>query len=145
MRKSCNLELELRLFSSDECSSSPHHQSSQDLQQQQQLTMQQKQQLTILYNGVMCVSDVTELQARAILCAANNEIGETVVKISTIPSPSPSGSYELSSPSLHYSPLCSSRVPAGGLSSMKKSLQNFLQKRKHRSQATHPYHRRIVN
>ncbi|PRQ29484.1 putative transcription factor TIFY family [Rosa chinensis] len=137
MRKSCNLELELRLSSSDECSSSPHHQSSQDLQQQQQLT--------IFYSGVMCVSDVTELQARAILCAANNEIGETVVKISTIPSPSPSGSYELSSPSLHYSPLCSSRVSARGLSSMKKSLQKFLQKRKHRSQATHPYHRRIVN
>ncbi|KAM5587647.1 protein TIFY 5A-like [Rosa sericea] len=136
MSKSCNLELELRLSSSDECSSSPHHQSSQDMQQQQQLT--------IFYNEVMCVCDVTELQARAILCAANNEIGETVVKTTTTPSPIPSGSYELSSPSLHYSPLCSSRVAAGGLS-MKKSLQKFLQKRKHRSQATHPYHRRIVN
>ncbi|KAL6206870.1 hypothetical protein ACLB2K_024116 [Fragaria x ananassa] len=56
MRRSCNLELELRLSSSDECSSSLeslHHQSCQDLQQQQ---------LTIFYNGVMCTCDVTELQ-----------------------------------------------------------------------------------
>nr|XP_011460207.1 PREDICTED: protein TIFY 5B-like [Fragaria vesca subsp. vesca] len=130
MRRSCNLELELRLSSSDECSSSLeslHHQSCQDLQQQQ---------LTIFYNGVMCTCDVTELQARAILCVANYELGKIVVKTSTTSSSIPSGSYELSSPSAHYSPPCTSCVAAGGLS-IKKSLREFLQKRKHRSQATH--------
>ncbi|XP_050367977.1 protein TIFY 5A-like [Argentina anserina] len=132
MKKSCNLELELRLSSSsDECSSSsPHHRSSEDMQQQRQLT--------IFYNGAMCACDVTELQARTILCAANNEIGNMVVKTSTTPSSSPRDHYKLSSPSMHYSPPYSSRVPAGGLS-MKKSLQKFLQKRNHRSQASHPY------
>ncbi|KAL6201197.1 hypothetical protein ACLB2K_024912 [Fragaria x ananassa] len=134
MSRSCNLELVLSLSSSDECSSSLeslHQQSCQDLQQQQQLT--------IFYNGVMCTCDVTELQARAILCVANNELGKIVVKTSTTSSLIPSGSYELSSPSAHYSPPCTSRVAAGGLS-IKKSLRKFLQKRKHRSQATHPYH-----
>ncbi|KAL6197408.1 hypothetical protein ACLB2K_033017 [Fragaria x ananassa] len=130
MKRGCNLELELRLSSSDECSSSLeslHHQSCQDLQQQQQ-------QLTTFYNGVMCTCDVIELQARAILCVANNELGKIVVKTSTTSSSIPSGSYKLSSPSAHYSPPCTSRVAAGGLS-IKKSLRKFLQKRKHRSQS----------
>ncbi|KAK9936793.1 hypothetical protein M0R45_013617 [Rubus argutus] len=82
-----NCSLELRLPSSS------HYQSSQDLQ---------RQQLTIFYNGVMCVCDVTELQARAILCS---------------------------------SPVAAA---AAGVS-IKKSLQRFLQKRKHRRRATHPY------
>lgn len=67
-------------------------------------------------------------QARAILCVANKEIEEKEVKTETR---SPSGStYRVGS-----SPVAAA---AAGVS-IKKSLQRFLQKRKHRRRATHPY------
>ncbi|KAK2965288.1 hypothetical protein RJ640_004157 [Escallonia rubra] len=84
-----------------------------------------QQQLTIFYNGRMSVCDVTELQARAIIMLASQEKEEK--------SKTPTGS-KPSSP-LIQSPLYS---PTG--LSMKRSLQRFLQKRKHRTQATSPYH-----
>ncbi|KAK2965284.1 hypothetical protein RJ640_004153 [Escallonia rubra] len=85
-----------------------------------------QQQLTIFYSGRMSVCDATELQARAIILLASQETEQK--------SKTPTGSSEPSSP-LILSPLYS---PTG--LSMKRSLQRFLQKRKHRAQATSPYH-----
>ncbi|XP_048438516.1 protein TIFY 5A-like [Pyrus x bretschneideri] len=117
MRRNCNLELQLYSPGSNET--------------QQQEHQQQRRRLTIFYNGMMCVRDVTELQARSILFLANKEMEESV-KSPFTPS---SGSSEPPSPNV-VSPLCST---VAGVS-MKRSLQRFLQKRKHRTQATSPYH-----
>ncbi|KAK3000785.1 hypothetical protein RJ639_021451 [Escallonia herrerae] len=86
-----------------------------------------QQQLTIFYNGRMSVCDVTERQARAIILLASQETEQK--------SKTPTGSSEPSSP-LIQSPVYS---PTG--LSMKRSLQRFLQKRQHRTQAISPYHR----
>ncbi|KAH0985365.1 hypothetical protein GBA52_012542 [Prunus armeniaca] len=123
MRRNCNLELQL-LHPSYET-----HQKQQEQEQHEEQQQKQQQMMTIFYNGAMCVRDVTEHQARSILFLANREMEERVKSPFT-----PSGS-ELSSPTV-MSPLCS---PVAGLS-MKRSLQRFLQKRKHRVQATSPYH-----
>ncbi|KAL6197407.1 hypothetical protein ACLB2K_033016 [Fragaria x ananassa] len=129
MKRNCNLEL--RLNTSGATSGFPlrNHRDLPDVLESSSGTPGRQQPLTIFYDGVMCVSDVTELQARAILLLANKEMEE---RLKTSPSPSPCASTsEPSSPSLH-SPICSP--------SMKKSLQTFLQKRKYRIQATsHPY------
>ncbi|EEF42634.1 conserved hypothetical protein [Ricinus communis] len=91
---------------------------------------QERQQLTIFYNGRVCVCYVTELQARAILSLASREMED---KMKTSLLGTPTGRSEFVSPL--PSPLCS---PSTGLS-MKRSIQRFLQKRKHRAQATSPY------
>ncbi|WCJ27418.1 jasmonate-zim-domain protein 7 [Euphorbia peplus] len=83
------------------------------------------QQITIFYNGNVCVSDVTQLQAKAILMLARRE---RVVKSG------PGSSSSSSSSSSSESPSCD----PNGLS-MKKSLQRFLHKRNHRIQSTFPY------
>nr|AVA18023.1 jasmonate ZIM domain-containing protein 8 [Euphorbia lathyris] len=93
------------------------------------------QQITIFYNGNVCVSDVTELQAKAILLLATRE---KEANRSTSPTGSSSSSEQSEStlkPSSLSSPICN----PNGLS-MKKSLQRFLQKRNHRMQSTFPYH-----
>ncbi|KAF8391063.1 hypothetical protein HHK36_023363 [Tetracentron sinense] len=79
------------------------------------------QQLTIFYDGRVCYTDVTELQARTIILLASEEMDE---KMMNTPRREPV------SPSLQ-SPLSSL--------SMKRSLQRFLQKRNIRIRATSPY------
>ncbi|XP_059651067.1 protein TIFY 5A-like [Cornus florida] len=83
-------------------------------------------QMTIFFNGRVCVCDVTELQARTIIWLARKEMDQKKSKtagLDTTNIPSPQSQI--------YSP--------PGLS-MKKSLQRFLQRRKDRIQGrSSPY------
>ncbi|KAJ8538487.1 hypothetical protein K7X08_027708 [Anisodus acutangulus] len=121
MKRNCNLELGLMPPSLS--SSSPNNCKnnlyfSMKDQESTELEKQPQQQLTIFYNGRLVVSDVTELQAKAIIYLASREMEEETKK----------------TPS---SPLLQTQT---GLF-MKRSLQRFLQKRKNRIQTTSPYHR----
>ncbi|KAL2343385.1 hypothetical protein Fmac_004670 [Flemingia macrophylla] len=100
---------------------SPQQQTPHDQHQQQP---QQHHPLTIFYDGKICVSDATELQARSILMVANREMEKRVMTASSplLQSPHNNNMYS----------------PGTGLS-MKRSLQRFLQKRKNRVQETSPY------
>ncbi|XP_059439890.1 protein TIFY 5A [Corylus avellana] len=124
MRRNCNLEL--RLFPYSDSDHHPKVEETSGSPQQKHQEQLQQQQLTIFYNGKICVSDVTEFQAKTILFLAAREMEERLR--------TPTGSSEPCSPALK-SPAYS---PTSGLY-MKKSLQSFLQKRKHRIQATSPY------
>ncbi|KAH7545162.1 protein TIFY 5A [Ziziphus jujuba] len=144
MRRNCNLELRLlppsaSFLSADSSELPQHHHRNYSInmmeessesppshsQQQQQQQQHQHQPLTIFYNGNICVCDVTELQARTILFYASKEVEERL-KTPTGNDPcSPNVQSQMSS-------------PTAGLS-MKRSLQRFLQKRRHRVQATSPY------
>ncbi|KAI3680935.1 hypothetical protein L6452_35714 [Arctium lappa] len=138
MRRNCNLEL--RLVPPSPFLFSDHHHDHQEtprFSEGMELTTidgdskeKQQQKLTIFYDGKVSICDVTEIQARAIIKLAGEEMEEKWRR-----TPSSTLSSEPSSP-LVSPPGCS----PGGLS-MKKSLQRFLQKRKHRIQATSPYHR----
>ncbi|KAL8192292.1 hypothetical protein R6Q57_027959 [Mikania cordata] len=121
MRRNCHLELRLvppqspfifsdhhRLQESPSCVD--RNMAGGDLKEKQ------NQQLTIFYDGKVSVCNVTELQAMAIIKAANEVVMDDD---------------KWRKPELM---ICSQ----GGVS-MKRSLQTFLQKRKHRIQSTSPY------
>ncbi|KAL3851496.1 hypothetical protein ACJIZ3_013378 [Penstemon smallii] len=120
MKRNCNLEL--RLVTPSVFSHSSNYinigqcNSMLDLFGERPNEKQQQQPLTIFYNGRVAVSDVTELQARAIIKLASRENEEK--------------STSSNEPQLYS--------PVSGLS-MKRSLQRFLQKRKTRAEATSPY------
>ncbi|KAI3680933.1 hypothetical protein L6452_35712 [Arctium lappa] len=125
MRRNCNLTL--RLVPPPPPHSDHHHNRQQQPIDGSDLSDEdrnQNQQLTIFYSGMVSVCDVTDAQARAIIKVASEEIEEKW-RSRTPANSSPSSSPLMPSPS--------------GLS-MKVSLQSFLQKRKHRIQATSPYH-----
>ncbi|CAL0301253.1 unnamed protein product [Lupinus luteus] len=141
MRRVCNLEL--ALFPSynsnhhnnninnpimEASSGSPKIEQVHYHDQQQRQQKEQQNTLTIFYDGKICVSDVTELQARSILMLANKTMEERVK--------TPSG-LEPSTPTVveSHQPLYSPATPL----SMKRSLQRFLQKRKTRKQEASPY------
>ncbi|GAB4840643.1 hypothetical protein Ancab_021410 [Ancistrocladus abbreviatus] len=111
-------------------------QSQQHRQQQQQQQRQQQQQMTIFYDGMVRVCDVTEVQARAIIWLASRAVEERAAI----------------SPSLQRQPLFSP-VPAAAPPpavvaasapaappALKRSLQRFLEKRNHRIHAAAPQH-----
>ncbi|XP_042517064.1 protein TIFY 5A [Macadamia integrifolia] len=121
VRRNCNLDLRLPPPGLDFLPATTGS-AGDDTPMTQRSSVETPQQLTIFYNGRICVCDVTELQARAIICVAKREMEERM----NTPRSEP------------VSPLqCQLQSPAG--LSMKRSLQQFLQKRKNRIQATSPY------
>ncbi|KAI5447523.1 hypothetical protein KIW84_015107, partial [Lathyrus oleraceus] len=129
MRRNCNLELCLfPQYISDRNHNHNNHMVEEQEDSDESSMQHQQQPLTIFYDGKMCVTDVTEFQAKSILMLANKKVQE-IVK-------TPTGS-EPSKPTMVQSPHQScSHAP--GLS-MKRSLQRFLQKRKNRIQQASPY------
>nr|ASU87518.1 jasmonate ZIM-domain protein [Dendrobium catenatum] len=96
-----------------------------------------RQQMTIFYDGRVCVSDVTELQAKAILEMAKKELrldekqgsGNRQEEINTAASPA----------AVTEGPAPATQLMSPG-QSMKRSLQRFLQKRKTRiAESSSPY------
>ncbi|XP_044497271.1 protein TIFY 5A-like isoform X2 [Mangifera indica] len=135
MKRNCNLELCLLPSSSSSSAAAsepeyghPHHLQNMDQESSSsQHSSQPSQQLTIFYNGRVCVCDVTEFQARNILLLASREMEERVKTATGSERASPPLPCQLYRPSSSTSGL-----------SMKRSLQRFLQKRKHRALAS-PY------
>ncbi|KAL8108344.1 hypothetical protein AgCh_024708 [Apium graveolens] len=97
--------------------------------QNTQRKRQGNQKLTIFYNGRVSSCDVTEIQARSIISLASQEI---VGRKPMTPTCSDK-SMDSSSPEPQQSYKQNESL------SMKKSLQQFLQKRRSRIQATSPY------
>ncbi|KAG0480217.1 hypothetical protein HPP92_010821 [Vanilla planifolia] len=84
--------------------------------------------ITILYGGRVCICDVTEIQARAIIYMAMKEMEERMKRSgrsSSVGGSLPSAVPQLLNPML----------------SMKRSLQRFLQKRKNRVSGSEPYNK----
>ncbi|KAK4254547.1 hypothetical protein QN277_009916 [Acacia crassicarpa] len=138
MRRNCNLEL--RLFPPHDSSHNNHHHhpmvgegnnnnSEREMSAAEDEGQQRK--LTIFYDGKVCVSDVTHLQARWIMKEASKEMAEeekNMMKLNR-------------SLSQSQRQMCSPNNNNASSLSMKRSLQRFLQKRKDRIlHSPHPYH-----
>ncbi|GMN43232.1 hypothetical protein TIFTF001_012442 [Ficus carica] len=129
MRRNCNLELRLLpAYLSPSDTNSDDRRTEKTTNESPETREDHPQPLTIFYNGQICVCDVTEFQARAIIWLASREKEERVK--------TPTAGSGQCSPSVQSSPYS----PTAALS-MKKSLQRFLQTRKHRAQAMSPYYR----
>ncbi|KAI3741573.1 hypothetical protein L1987_59247 [Smallanthus sonchifolius] len=134
MRRNCHLELRLVPPQSPFIFSDHHHCLRQEDHSDEintvsgDLKEKQNQQLTIFYDGKVSVCDVTELQAMTIIKIASEEMDDKWRR---------RGGCSESEP---CSPLISPLTYSQGGLSMKRSLQRFLQKRKHRIQSTSPYH-----
>ncbi|KAJ8762014.1 hypothetical protein K2173_006616 [Erythroxylum novogranatense] len=126
MRRNCNIDLRLVPFS--EHSDHLHHPI---MEEPSPSPSEQNKQLTIFYNGTVCVYDVTEMQANMILCLARGEMQEFEKSKTPRRSSLETNSTSLRSPT---TPICS---PSANLS-LQRSLEHFLQKRKHRVQAMSP-------
>ncbi|XP_010540587.1 PREDICTED: protein TIFY 5A-like [Tarenaya hassleriana] len=143
MKMESNCDLELRLLSSSfesDCIS-----STEDSPQKEE-----SQRITIFYNGKMCVSDVTDLQAKAIISLANRRVEERSSSRSRPNNKLSTTSHHLHQHSHHHhhhhhhhhNSQTSSLTLQGSNSAafMKRSLQRFLQNRRDRIQASCPYH-----
>ncbi|XP_020689972.1 protein TIFY 5A [Dendrobium catenatum] len=95
---------------------------------------EQQQEITMLYGGQACVGDVTEIQARAIICMVRREMKEMMGSSSDSSSLAGSSWSAALPPPSFSEPL----IANPGLS-MKRSLQRFLQKRKARVYDSIPY------
>lgn len=130
MRGNCNLELSLLSPSFD------HHSVDQNYHQQpmkeeaingspKEEQLDQKK-LTIFYNGGVASCDVTDLQARSIILLASQEI-----EAEKLPKTEPSSPILMLKSQMYKENT--------GLSMKIRSLQQFLQKRRRRIQASSPY------
>ncbi|XP_039115182.1 protein TIFY 5A-like [Dioscorea cayenensis subsp. rotundata] len=79
------------------------------------------QQITIFYGGRMCTCDVTEIQARAIICMAKRDMEERMARCNNNKAGDSSSEPSTQPPQLINPGL-----------SMKRSLHHFLEKRKAR-------------
>ncbi|XP_030552417.1 protein TIFY 5A-like [Rhodamnia argentea] len=135
MRRNCNLQFSLQSASASLSSVDFRHPDHHpDQMEGSSGRQEEQQQLTIFYNGDVCVSDVTELQARAILVFASREMQQRMTATVAVTDPQ-----QPNSPSRRPPPAELHSPTDTGLS-MKRSLQRFLQKRKLRYRATSPYH-----
>ncbi|URE16603.1 TIFY 5A-like [Musa troglodytarum] len=96
---------------------------------------QQQQQLTICYNGRICVCDVTEIEAEAIIAMARQETDDQTRKKRREQQPKESSTTSSSSsppppPRQLMSPRFLQQLHVDPELSRKRSLQQFLQKRK---------------
>ncbi|XP_073005285.1 protein TIFY 5A-like [Typha latifolia] len=94
-----------------------------------------EKQITIFYNGQICVCDVTEIQARAIISMAKREMEDKENENNKHSFQQLQFPYKLQHRGLNPE-LLNQQL------SMKRSLQRFLQKRKTRIAAVSPYNHR---
>ncbi|KAL2930605.1 Protein TIFY 5A, partial [Bienertia sinuspersici] len=113
----CNLELGL-LPSPTSCTLSMGYNAE---------SPKEEQVMTIFYNGSICVCDVTELQARSIITLASRKTPR-IQRFST-------GKADPISPALQFQQI-SHKTDL----SLKRSLRQFLEKRKRRIHSTAPYY-----
>ncbi|KAK4748896.1 hypothetical protein SAY87_015482 [Trapa incisa] len=147
MRKNCNLRLQLQPSDLGSLQQrQPIMEDSPDKQQRRQQDQQQvQQQLTIFYNGRVCVCHVDESQARTIITLANNAAaGSKITRSSDREEEedtgvSPRSRYHRTNSISHPYYKSSSSPSPTTVVSMKRSLQRFLQERRHRILDTSPY------
>ncbi|CAL9124383.1 unnamed protein product, partial [Musa acuminata var. zebrina] len=99
----------------------------------------QQQQLTICYNGRICVCDATEIEAEAIIAMARQEKDDQTRKKRQEQQPKESSTTSSSSPPPLPRPRFLQHLHIDPELSRKRSLQRFLQKRKSRMNAVSPY------